>query len=273
MTGANIKLTVDQQGVTVTGDNFRLTTTGITEPDSADDVFFGVAEAARMESIVSDLEAMTRRTYGQFCGISRALEVLGERWSMLIIRDLLVSAKTLGDLQDGLPRIPKDILASRLRELERAGVVRRSVGALSDEAVHHELTEFGAQLDRTLLALGRWGAQLLGEPRPEEIVTTDSLIMAMRSTFQRDAAAGVTVSYQVKVGDIVIHLRVVDGELSAGAGPLADADLSFEPGQALKELMSGELNAGPIIEAGDVPMTGDPELLRLFSRIFHIDAA
>lgn len=273
MTVARMKLMVDRQGVTIAGDKFQFTTGGgSAEPGAMepDDVMFGIAESAEMETIIADLEAMTRRTYGQFCGLSRALEVVGERWALLIVRDLLVSPKHVVDLQVGLPRIPGDILVSRLRELERAGVVRRVVDDLPGDSVRYELTEYGLGLEETVLAMGRWGARLLGEPRPEEIVTPDSLVMAMRATFRSEAARGVTVSYEVRVGHIVLNLRVVDGELTAAAGPLPGADLSFEPGMALKNLMSGALSAEEAIEGSLVTLQGDPALLHLFTELFHI---
>lgn len=270
MTGAKMKLMVDQQGVTIAGEKYQLTTANGAGDLAPDDVMFGVAESAEMETIISELEAMTRRTYGQFCGVSRALEVVGERWSLLIIRNLLVEPKHVTDLQKGLPRIPADILAARLREFERAGLVRRTVGPAPDEAVQYALTDYGRELDEIVLAIGRWGARMLGDPRPEEIVTTDSLVMAMRATFQREAAKGVTVSYQMTIGDVVLHMCVDDGELTVGAGPLADADLVFEPGMALKGMMNGHMTGAEAIETGEVTMDGDPVLLDLFGRLFRI---
>jgi DNA-binding HxlR family transcriptional regulator len=273
MTSAKMKLMVDQQGVTIAGENFQLTTAAAEATSNAlapDDVVFGVAESAQMEAIISELEAMTRRTYGQFCGVSRALEVVGERWALLIIRDLLVDPKRVVDLQVGLPRIPADILASRLREFERAGVVRRRVSPLPDDSVQYELTQYGIELDDIILSIGRWGARMLGDPRPEEIVTTSSLIMAMRSTFQAQAALGVRVTYELRVGEIVLHLKVNDGELQVGAGPLPGADLCFEPGQALKGMMSGEISAADVIADGSVQMNGNPALLEMFTQLFHI---
>jgi DNA-binding HxlR family transcriptional regulator len=276
MTAARMKLMVDQQGVTIAGDNFQLTTAAADASTSAlapDDVVFGVAESAQMEAIISELEAMTRRTYGQFCGVSRALEVIGERWALLIIRDLLVDPKRVIDLQVGLPRIPADILASRLREFERAGVVRRKVSPMPDDSVQYELTQYGLELDDIILQVGRWGARMLGDPRPEEIVTTSSLIMAMRATFQAPASLGVHVSYELHVGEIVLHMRVNDGNLQVGAGPLPGADFTFEPGQSLKSMMAGEISAADAIADGGVQMTGDPALLELFTQLFHITDA
>jgi DNA-binding HxlR family transcriptional regulator len=130
---------------------------------------------------------MTKRAYGQFCGLVRALEIVGERWALLIVRDLLVAPKRFTDLRQGLPRIPTNILSLRLRELEAAGVVRRRVLPRPSGAVVYELTDHGNALEDVVLRLGRWGAKSLGEPGPEDIVTVDSLVMAMRSTFHPEA--------------------------------------------------------------------------------------
>src|SRR6266567_3633747 len=250
MAEAKWKLVVDQQGVTISNDRFQLTTTEAPHPEgepSLDDVVFGVNGSGQMETIISELEAMTKRNYGQFCGLSRALEVVGERWAMFIVRDLLVAPKSFTELRQGLPRISTDVLFARLREMEHAGVIQRSMPAQPEGSVLYELTEYGAELDDITLRLGQWGARLLDSPRPEEIVTTSSLIMAMRATFQQDAA----------------------GALQASAGPLPDADLSLEPGQALLGLMSGKISPAEAVENG-VVYTGDFALLVKFTEIFRV---
>src|SRR3982074_1864571 len=102
MAEAKWKLVVDQQGVTISNDRFQLTTTEaqtLERETSLDDVVFGVDGSGQLETILSELEAMTRRPYGQFCGLSRALEVVGERWAMFIVRDLLVAPKSFSELR------------------------------------------------------------------------------------------------------------------------------------------------------------------------------
>jgi DNA-binding HxlR family transcriptional regulator len=272
MAEAKWKLVVDQQGVTISNDRFQLTTTEaqtLERETSLDDVVFGVDGSGQMETIISELEAMTKRTYGQFCGLSRALEVVGERWAMFIVRDLLVAPKSFSELRQGLPRISTDILFARLRELEHAGVIQRKMAPKPEAPVLYELTAYGAELDDITLKLGQWGARLLGAPRPEEIVTTSSLIMAMRATFQQQVAVGVKASFELRIGEIVFHLKVDDGALQAVAGPLADADLHLEPGKALKGLMSGEISAANATANG-VVYSGDPALLNKFTQLFHI---
>src|SRR2546429_528345 len=105
---------------------------------------------------------MTSRTYGQYCGLARAMEIVGERWSMLIIRDLILGSKRFSDLRGTLPRIPASILSSRLNELEEHGVVFRRVLPDLNASVVYKLTEYGADLDEVLAKLGLWGARSLG---------------------------------------------------------------------------------------------------------------
>jgi DNA-binding HxlR family transcriptional regulator len=265
------KLSVDQQGVTIASDRFQLTTaTPLNDEDLAvEETAFAMAEASQIEAIVAELEMMTRRTYGQYCGLSRAMEVVGERWSLLIVRDLSVSPKSLAQLQQGLPRIPPDTLSARIRELAHTGIVRRL--SMAADAPRYELTEFGRELEDILLRFNRWGAQLLGDPRPEEIVTVDSLVVSMRSTFSPEAAQGVHASYEIRVNqDIVFHVQVDDGTMHAAPGPLPGADLVIETGMLLKQMMAGELSAADAIASESVRIVGDPALLQRFTEMFAI---
>lgn len=220
-----------------------------------------------MAAIMAELDAVANRGYGQFCGVVRAVEVVGERWAPLIIRDLLVSSKTIVELRDGLPSIPADLLGTRLRELDKAGVVRR---VESDGVVRYEMTEYGAELDDIILRLGRWGVRLLDQPKPHEIITPDSVITSMRATFQPAAAAGVRVTFQMHIGPTVVHVRVQDGQMRAHAGPAPDADLKFEPGLAFKGLLTGEVDPLEAVEDGSVSYEGDPALVGLFFRLFRL---
>ncbi|MGH2586315.1 MAG: winged helix-turn-helix transcriptional regulator [Dehalococcoidia bacterium] len=213
---------------------------------------------------------MTPRTYGQYCGLARALELVGERWTLLIIRDLLVGPKRFTDLRRGLPRIPTNLLSARLKELEQAGIVQRRLLPRPTASIVYELTEYGKALDHVVLELGRWGAQSLGEARPAEIVTVDSLIMALRSTFRPEAARGLRVSYELHLGAIVIHAHIDGGVLVAGEGPLAGPDLVIEAGPAIRALMAGEISPAEAVETGSVRLNGDPGLLARFVEVFQI---
>lgn len=215
---------------------------------------------------------MTGRTYGQFCGLARALELIGERWSVLVIRDLILSPKRFSDLGETLPKIPSSILSARLNELEQAGVVRRRVLPQLDAAVVYELTEYGSELEPILLQLGLWGARSLGDPEADDVFSTDIAILALHATFRPECAGNVRVNYELRFGDMVIHALVDDGALKVEEGALPDADLVIDT-TALKYLMSGELTPANGIRDGSVKIEGDARLLDQFVELFHIPSA
>ncbi|MEU6645404.1 helix-turn-helix domain-containing protein [Saccharomonospora sp. NPDC046836] len=214
---------------------------------------------------------MGKRHYGQFCGLAHAADLIGERWALLIIRDLFVSPKRFTDLRRGLPRIPTNVLSARLKELETEGVVERRVLPRPDGSVVYQLTEYGRDLEDIVLALGRWGARTMGEPGPDDIVTPDALVMALRSTFHAGAADGAELRYELRVGDVVAGAHVHDGKLDATTGELPEADLVIETGPAIKGLLTRELTAAEAVTSGAVRLTGDPALLDTFVQTFHLD--
>ena len=214
---------------------------------------------------------MKTRAYGQYCGFARALEAVGERWALLVVRDLLVAPKRFTDLLRGLPGIPSNILAARLKELENAGVARRRVLPRPARAVVYELTEYGLELEPVVVELGRWGAKNLGDPRPDETITVDSLVTALRTTFQPEAARGLHAGYELRVGEIVLHARVDDGRVDVAEGSLLGSDLAIDAGPGIRALMAGELSPAQAIENGTVHLIGDPKLLTRFAKIFRIE--
>lgn len=216
---------------------------------------------------------MTARRYGQYCGLARALELIGERWSMLVVRDLMLGPKRYTDLRRGLPRIPESILSARLNDLEQGGVIRRRVLPQLDAAVVYELTEYGGELDQILLRLGLWGARSLGEPAADDVMTVDSAILSLYTTFRPEAAKGVRVLFQVHYGDLVVHALVDDGGLKVAEGPHPDADLVIRPRRAMLRLLKGELDAVEAVESGQVVIQGPAEYLSLFTELFRIGSS
>jgi DNA-binding HxlR family transcriptional regulator/putative sterol carrier protein len=213
---------------------------------------------------------MSSRTYGQYCGLAHALELVGERWALLVIRDLVLGPKRFTELHRGLPRIPSNVLSCRLKELEEAGIIRRGVLPRPAAGVAYELTEYGRELEDVVLRLGLWGAKSLGEPRPDDVLNVDSLLLALRATFQPEAARGLRASYELRLGEIVVHARVERGELEVGAGPLPDADLALETDLTIRALMTGELSPREAVKTGRVRLSGKRSLLERFVEVFHI---
>jgi DNA-binding HxlR family transcriptional regulator len=217
---------------------------------------------------------MTKRTYAQYCGVAHALEVVGERWALLVIRDLIPWPRRFTDLRRGLPRIPTNVLSARLKELEQAGIVQRRVLPRPSGAVVYELTEYGRELEPIIVQLMLWGAKSLGDPRAGDTPSASSLAVGLRSVFRSEAAGDLRASYEVRVGeDIVIHLRIDRGDLTIGEGPLPDADLTIDTGLALGALMRGELTPAEARASDDFQLTGNPELLDRFAELFPLPRA
>ncbi|GAA1547909.1 winged helix-turn-helix transcriptional regulator [Dactylosporangium maewongense] len=213
---------------------------------------------------------MSKRAYGQFCGISRALELIGERWTLLIVRDLLVGPRRYTDLRIGLPGIPTNVLSDRLKDLERNDLVRRSLQARPGGAVVYELTDYGRQLEPAVLQLGKWGAGALTDPGPDEVVTPDSLVMALRTTFEPTAAVGVHAVLELRFGEVVVHAHIDDGRLEVHPGGPDTPDLVIEAGPVLRAVMAGEVAADDAVAGGDVTLTGDETLFARFAELFPI---
>src|SRR5690349_16794698 len=185
---------------------------------------------------------MASRTYADYCGLTHALELVGERWALLVIRELLSGPKRFTDLRRGLPRIPTNILSARLKELERDGIVQRAVLPRPASGVAYELTDYGRELEGPLTALLRWGTKTLGEPRPEDTVSAASLIMGMREMFRPEVAQGLRAAFEVRFHGCVIHLGIDDGTLDIDEGPAADPDLTIET-ESLRALLTRDADA------------------------------
>jgi DNA-binding HxlR family transcriptional regulator len=213
---------------------------------------------------------MAPREYGQYDGVTRALELIGERWAMLIVRDLLVGPRRNGELAAGLPRIPTNILAARLKELQAAGIIRR---APRSRIIIYELTPFGRELEPIVLGLAAWGFKALGDPRDEQIITPDAMTISLRSAFRPQVAATLpATAYAAHVGPAELLIRV-DGpalDVVRGDGP---ADLAFSAGAGIRRLLSGELAPDRAIATGEVEVLRGPgALLDRFASTFHLAA-
>lgn len=214
------------------------------------------------------------RSYGQYCGLARALEMVGERWGMLVVRDLVLGPKRFTELREGLPRIAPSILSARLNELEECGVVRRRILPQLDASVVYELTEYGSELEDVVLQLGLWGARSLGDPQEGDAFTMDSAILSLYTIFRSEYARGVRASYELHYGpEMTLHALVDDGVLKVGEGPYPDAEIVIQAYGSIKPIFSGELTVQEALDKGVISVVGDESLLDLFTQMFHIPAA
>jgi DNA-binding HxlR family transcriptional regulator len=211
-----------------------------------------------------------RRTYGDRCGVARALDVVGERWSLLVIRELLLGAKRFTDLRAGLPHLSPDVLSQRLRELEAAGVVtRRTLGPPAGARVY-ELTARGQELEPVVLALGRWGS---AAPFPEGDagMGADALAIALKTLFAPAAADGFEGSVELRLDGDTFAAEVAEGRLRLVRGPLAapGAVITAAPGPLAAVLWHGRALAGAEA-AGEVAVAGDRAAAERFLELFPL---
>ena len=213
---------------------------------------------------------MVARSYGQYCGVVSALELVGEKWALLIIRDLLVGPRRFTDLHSGLPKIPTNVLTARLKTLQEGGVVRRV--PLANCGLVYELTDYGQALEPVVLELGRWGFHAMGDPEPDDIITVDSMTMAFRTAFQAEVARQeADTVYDVHLGPVVLRLTVAGGSLTVGTVTTAPADIALAAGPPIRELIADSMTAEAAIATGIVQIQhGDPALLNRFARTFTI---
>jgi DNA-binding HxlR family transcriptional regulator len=205
-----------------------------------------------------------KRKYGDSCGVATALDVIGERWSLLLVRDLLFGPKRFTDIQAGLPRAGPNILAQRLRELESAGVVQRRTLPPPAGSQVYELTDWGAELDPVVSTLGHWGAR---SPivRQEGSVGADSVMLALRNGFEPQHERPWTAIYEVSLGRDRFTARVLDGELAevlrGQHGGFPDATVETDP-TTLGQLLAGQRTLKDALGAGDLRLAGDADAAR-----------
>jgi DNA-binding HxlR family transcriptional regulator len=188
----------------------------------------------------------TMRTYGDGCPIARALDLVGERWALLVVRELLLGPKRYTDLRRGLPNASPNVLSQRLGELERAGVLRRRKLPPPAGSRVYELTDWGRELEEIVVALGRWGARSPTPPDDAPIVSADSIILALRARFDPGAAHGLRAGYELQLGEDRFAIEVADDEITAARGDAhrPDATIDTDPDTLNAVLWRGRSRQG-----------------------------
>jgi DNA-binding HxlR family transcriptional regulator len=197
------------------------------------------------------------RSYGQYCSVAKALDLVGERWTLLIVRELLARGPSrYTDLRSGLPGIATNLLADRLRELEAAGLVEREDAPPPVATTLFRLTGRGAALEPVITELGRWGVPLMREHKPDDEFRAQWLRLPARM-FLADHEPGQPPSaVEVRADGQTAAIRVADGDvtLHLGADPKADATITGDAPQVLA-LFSGKLTLADA-EARGLLVTG-----------------
>jgi DNA-binding HxlR family transcriptional regulator/putative sterol carrier protein len=212
----------------------------------------------------------TTRTYDDGCAAAHALDLVGERWALLVVRELLLGPKRFTDLRSGLPHASPNVLAQRLRDLEAAGVVRR--GKLPPPAASkiYELTEWGRDLEPVIIALGRWGVRSPTKP-PDAELGVDSLILSFRTMFDPDRAEGLDASYEFRLGEDRFRAEVAEGRLKIERGTAGQPDATVEADAGtLAALVYDDLELGDALSSGDLRIKGDRAVVERFLALFPL---
>jgi DNA-binding HxlR family transcriptional regulator len=207
----------------------------------------------------------TTRSYGDACGIARALDVVGERWALLVVRELLFGPQRFADLRRGLPGASSNLVSDRLRELTRHEVVRRRRLPPPAASSVYELTERGRQLEPVVLALGDWGSRHPIPPAPVTLGAV-SMLIYLRSAARFDPSAPVT-RYRLQLDERVWALRTDSGTLHIEPGEPVDphAGVRSDP-VAFNALLGDPTTLPSALTAGTVETTGDPAAIRRLLR-------
>jgi DNA-binding HxlR family transcriptional regulator len=204
------------------------------------------------------------KQYGQFCSVARALDVLGDRWAMLVVRELLLGPKRYTDLLDGLPGVGTNVLAVRLRELEDAGIIAREKLPPPAAATVYALTDDGAELRPVVDELARWGLRLMDRPQRGEAIRTGWLVYSLASSA---SATGMREEseLELRVDGEAYTLTVRNGSFEARQGTAARPIAVIEASrQSLFRLASGQAARGELERDGQITVEKDSRAARRF---------
>jgi DNA-binding HxlR family transcriptional regulator len=203
------------------------------------------------------------RSYGQYCAVAKALDVVGDRWTLLIVRELMLQdGCRYTDLVHGLPGIATNLLTDRLRELEESGVVRREAAPPPVATTLYRLTGAGRELNDVLLALGRWGTRFMADPSGDEVFRTHWLAFPISEFLRDHDPNGPPACIEIKTGDESAVIEAADGHVRTRTGTASSPDLVLSgTAPAVLGLLSGRLTLAQARSRG-LKATGDTKVLK-----------
>ncbi len=212
---------------------------------------------------------MSRRSYRQTCYAALALDRVGERWTLLVVRELLTGPRRFKDLQEALPGMGPNLLSARLQQLESDGLVERTQLPPPAGAAAWALTELGHELEPVLLGLVRFGRNLGLRRRRSHHSRAGWDVLAARALFEPDAARGADCLYELRIGDEVFCFQVEDGELATwtGAARQPDVVLTTDP-ETWQQLTHGEQSLDTALEHQRLKLTGNRRAARRLGPLF-----
>ena len=212
----------------------------------------------------------TKRSYADGCASAHGLDLIGERWALLVVRELILGPKRFTDLRAGLPGISPNVLTERLDELERVAIVQRRKLPLPAGSWVYELTDWGRELEQVIMALGRWAARSPVLPL-DNPMSIDSIILSLRTMFDPHAAAGFKADIAFLLGGEPNHARIAGGQMALDRGTVADPDVAIasDP-DTLAAVVYGGLKIADAVRSGKMTVEGDKSVLKRFVTLFPL---
>jgi DNA-binding HxlR family transcriptional regulator len=211
-----------------------------------------------------------RRKYDEGCAVSHALDLIGERWALLVVRELLLGPKRFTDLRGGIPGASPDVLANRLRELTDAGVVRQRKLPPPAGSQVYELTAWGAELEPVVTHLGRWGSRSPSLPHDAHS-SIDSLLLSLRSLFDPQAASGFSATITLRVEGRLFHVEIIDDELRLAGGEASQPAATLDTDrQTLAALLYGGRQLDEALHTGEATVTGSVQVVARLLELFPL---
>ena len=209
---------------------------------------------------------MATKSYNQYCGLAYALDIVGERWTLLIIRELIAGPRRFKDLLDGLPGISTNLLTERLKSLEAQGLLCRRVLPPPAGSTVYELSPLGQGLEKSLLELGKWGSQFVPPSREEAtMLRLGSYAMTPKTFFRPELAEGINETYELRVGNEILQVQIRAGEIDVRQGPTWQADAVFRTDiLTYLALLQRHVQPNEALSRGLVRVEGDPAALDRF---------
>ena len=196
------------------------------------------------------------RTYDDPCGAARALDLVGERWALLVVRELLLGPKRFNELRNGLGAISENVLSQRLRELDAAGIVRRRRSGPPASAQVYELTQRGAELEPVILALAAWGLRNPIETNAE--LSPDALILLLRATFDPARAKDLEANVELRISDDSFRAHISEGSFNVERGNASHPDASLQTDvSTLRGLIQRGRSLDDALSSGNLTLEGD----------------
>lgn len=211
-----------------------------------------------------------KRAYPDGCATAHALDLVGDRWALLVVRELLLGPKRFTDLRTGLPGAAPNVIAQRLRDLETAGVVRRRTLGPPAASKVYELTDWGLELEPVVIALGRWGSRSPSMPHDAPL-SVDALVLALRTLFSPAAARGLTGSIGLRfdVDEFVASVSEGRFHIERGDATAADATIVADSATVNAIIWSGR-EPDDAIGEGALRVDGDIAMVRRFLELFPL---